>query len=274
MPIQKFGLIGNPVSQSRSTELHQFYLHKMGIQAEHQKYAVKPEEVEEKLNEFENNGILGLNVTLPLKQAVIPYIDECNPETKKMNAVNTIHFKSGKRIGYNTDYDGVGLLLKKLHFSPKEKKAVILGSGGIAMAVAHYLKDHGASEILIASRDSERGVLNQIPLISYQDLRHHLKTADFLMNCTPLGMSPKTNELPLDADLLWHFSGAVADAIYNPLKTKLVHLAESHGLPASGGLPIWIGQGFVSQEIWQEKKLNTDWLLEAEEAMIQILAPK
>ena len=217
--------------------------------------------------------MLGLNVTLPLKQAVIPFIDELNPETKKMNAVNTIHFKNGKRIGYNTDYDGVGLLLKKLHFVPKGKKAIILGGGGIAMAVAHYLKDHGASEVLIASRSPEREILNQIPLISYQALGDHLKTSEFLMNCTPLGMSPQIDELPLEGKLLAQFSGVVADAIYNPLKTKLVQLAESKGLAASGGLPIWIGQGFVSQEIWQERKLNSSWLPEAEEAMTRILSP-
>lgn len=274
MAIQRLGLIGYPVTQSRSTELHQFYLHKMGIQADHQKYAIRPEDVEMRLNEFEKDGFLGLNVTLPLKQTVIPFIDELHPETKKMNAVNTIHFKNGRRIGYNTDYDGVGLLLRKLQYDPKNKKALLLGSGGIAMAIAHYLKDHGASEVLIISRNPEKKTVNEIPLVGYQELADQLSSSEFLCNCTPLGMSPHVEEIPIDPLLLKNFQGAVADAIYNPLKTQLIQEAEKVGLKASGGLPIWIGQGLVSQEIWQERKLNPDWALEAEKAMISVLSPK
>lgn len=274
MAIQRLGLIGYPVTQSRSTELHQFYLHKMGIQADHQKYAIRPEEVEERLNQFEKDGFLGLNVTLPLKQTVIPFIDKLLPETKKMNAVNTIHFKDGKRIGYNTDYDGVGLLLRKLQYDPKNKKALLFGSGGIAMAIAHYLKDHGASEVMILSRNPEKKIMNEIPLAGYDELANQIASSSFLCNCTPLGMSPHVEEIPIDPSLLKNFQGVVADAIYNPLKTKLIQEAEKLGLNASGGLPIWIGQGLVSQEIWQERKLDPAWALEAEEAMISVLSPK
>jgi Shikimate 5-dehydrogenase len=271
MAMQKLGLIGYPVAQSRSTELHRFYLQKMNIQADHQKYAISPEDVEARLNQFEAEGFLGLNVTLPLKQAVIPFIDEILPEVRKMNAVNTIHFKNGRRLGYNSDYNGVGLLLKKLHYDPKNNRALILGGGGIAMAIAHYLKDQGASEVLIFSRSPERKILNEIPLADYQELPEKIASAGILVNCTPLGMSPNLDDTPIDLSLLKNFSGVVADAIYNPMKTALIQAAESYGLLASGGLPIWIGQGFVSQEIWQEKQLNPEWMEEAETEMIKVL---
>lgn len=272
MTMQKLGLIGYPVTQSRSSELHRFYLAKMGIEADHQKYAIRPEEVEEKLNEFERDGFLGLNVTLPLKQTVIPFIDELHPETKKMNAVNTIHFKGGRRIGYNTDYHGVSMLLQKLNYQPQNGKALILGSGGIAMAIAHYLKDHGAPEVLIFSRTPNTELLNDIPVVPYSELPEQLKNAGILVNCTPLGMSPNIDEMPIDSELLKNYNGVVADAIYNPLKTKLVQTAESFGLSAYSGLPIWIAQGLYSQEIWQEKKLDQSWMDEAEVEMIKVLS--
>lgn len=271
MNFQRFGLLGYPLGHSLSGPLHTFFLKQMTQAGSYDLFPVPPENLSDEINRLAADGILGLNVTIPHKQAVISLLDEMSPQSKKIGAVNTIHFINGKKIGYNTDYHGFGLLLNRISFSPKGKKTIILGAGGSALASAHYLADQQAGEILIISRSPKEISHGDFPLASYSDLPKKLISSDLLINCTPVGMTPNIQNLPISPDLLNSYSGAVVDLIYNPTRTALIEEALKRSLPAIGGLPMLVGQGFAAQEIWQEKNLNADWLSEAEQILTNIL---
>lgn len=271
MNFQRFGLLGYPLGHSLSGPLHSFFLNQMQQVGSYDLFPVPPENLTAEIDRLASLGMLGLNVTIPHKQSVIPSLDEMIPQAKKIGAVNTIHFINGKKVGYNTDYHGFGMLLERISFQSKGKRALILGAGGSALAAAHYLADHQIAEIIIFSRSSEGNSHGGFPVASYSDLSEKLSASDLLINCTPVGMSPHTDSLPLSPSLLNSYSGSVVDLIYNPTRTALIQEALKHSLPAIGGLPMLVGQGFAAQEIWQEKELNTEWLSEAEQILTNIL---
>lgn len=266
-----FGLIGHPVSHSLSGILHRFFLTKMNKSGTYNLFSIPPQKLPDELKHIEASGVRGVNVTIPHKQAIIPFLDQLSPQAKKIGAVNTILFEEGKRIGYNTDYDGFGLLLQKCSFEPQKKKVLLLGAGGSALAVAHYLLDHGAAEVQIASRNPGKKYQDSFSLISYPELPKKLSSYDLLINCTPIGMHPKCDECPLPPSYLDAFYGTIVDLIYNPLRTSLGREGEKRSLQVSNGLPMLVGQGFVAQEIWQKKSLNPEWLTEAEHILEKAL---
>lgn len=266
-----FGLIGYPVSHSLSGILHRFFLSQMNKPETYGLFAVTPQNLSEELEHLEFSGIRGLNVTIPHKQTILPLLDRLSPQAEKIGAINTIHFENGIKTGYNTDYDGFGILLKKCAFQPAGKKVLLLGAGGSALAVAHYLLDHSASEIQIASRNPEKNYQELFPLISYQEIPKKLSSYDLLVNCTPIGMNPNIGECPISPSYLDTFYGTVIDLIYNPIRTCLIREAGSRFLPVSSGLPMLVGQGFASQEIWQKERLNPEWLFKAESILEKAL---
>lgn len=271
MNFQRFGLLGYPLGHSLSGPLHSFFLEQMQQQGSYDLFPVPPENLAAEVDRLTSLGILGLNVTIPHKQSVIPLLDDMSPQAKKIGAVNTIHFINGRKIGYNTDYHGFGMLLERITFQPKGKKAIILGAGGSALAAAHYLADHQAAEIIIFSRSPKSNFHGDFPIASYSDLPEKLSASNLLINCTPVGMSPNSSNLPIDSSLLDSYSGAVVDLIYNPTRTAFIQAALDRSLPAIGGLPMLVGQGFAAQEIWQERKLDSKWLSEAEQILTKIL---
>lgn len=271
MNFQRFGLLGYPLGHSLSGPLHSFFLEQMQQPGSYDLFPVPPENLAAEIDRLASLGVLGLNVTIPHKQSVISLLDELSPQAKKIGAVNTIHFINGKKIGYNTDYHGFGMLLDRLAFSAKGKKAIILGAGGSALAAAHYLADQKAAEIIIFSRSPKGDSHGGFSLATYSDLPKKLPASDLLVNCTPVGMSPNRGDLPMDSSLFDSYSGAVVDLIYNPTRTAFIQAALDRSLPAIGGLPMLVGQGFAAQEIWQEKKLNSQWLSEAEQILTKIL---
>lgn len=269
--MQKFGLIGFPIAHSLSPVLQGNLLKSQNIEGEYQLYPIEPDNLVEEFAKLEKSGLTGLNVTAPFKQDILAFLDEVAPAAKKMGAVNTISFKDGKKYGYNTDYDGFGMVLDQINFSCKGKKVLILGAGGGALAASHYVANQGAKEVWIVSRNLDKKSHGGFPLLSYDQLAENLRTTDLIVNCTPVGMHPNLDASPIDLNLLDSYKGAVVDLIYNPFKTKLIEKAISLGLAASGGLMMLVGQGIAAQQIWQEKKLDPALAIPAEKLLRKTL---
>ena len=218
----KCGLLGRKLSHSYSPAIHaQFGDYEYGL------FEKEPEEVASFLRQGNWDG---LNVTVPYKQAVIPYLDELTPIAAKLGAVNTILRHSGKLIGHNTDFGAFRAMVEKSRLSPAGKKCLVLGSGGASKVVVAVMEDLGA-EVIVISRKGEN---------HYQNLHRH-QDAAIIVNTTPVGMYPNTGVSPVDLDLFPALDG-VLDVIYNPARTQLLMDAERRGIVAMNGLWMLISQ--------------------------------
>ncbi len=190
---------------------------------------------------------LAINVTIPYKEAVMPYLDEISEEARSVGSVNTVVNCGGRLFGYNTDFFGLTQLLRHAKISVKGKKAAILGSGGTAKTARAVLLAEGAAEILTVSRDAGDGKT------SYKDLSELHSDIEILINTTPVGMFPDIEKTPVDIDSFPNLSGVV-DAIYNPLRTNLISRAKELGIPSEGGLYMLVAQAVFASELFLSKK--------------------
>ena len=248
-----YGLLGEKLSHSLSPQIHDFIFRQLDIDGAYLLFPVQAEELCGAVTGLKILGAAGVNVTIPYKTAVMPLLDEIAPEAKKIGAVNTIVFRNKHTKGYNTDYQGFGLLLESCGIDVAGKTAVILGTGGSARMVACYLRDKEAADIHQVTRGTGECCAD-IPLMSYSELAC-ANGADILINCTPVGMFPQVDVSPVARETLVRF-GTVVDLIYNPYETKLLREARELGLKTCNGLPMLVGQAVFAQELWQERKIE------------------
>lgn len=266
----KLAVLGWPVAHSLSPVMHQAALDAAGIQATYKAIAVPPEGLGEVVAGLRGPGWAGVNVTIPYKEAVLPYLDELGPQARRVGAVNTVANRNGRLIGYITD--GAGFLA---HFhaegcDPAGRRAVLLGSGGVARAIAAALAGAGIAHLTVLSRSAARGEAVAAlavkaagngrpspevatgPLDSADEVvRQLLSTAGVVVNCTPLGMEPDVRSSPLeDAVGVLPVGCFVYDTVYRPAETRLVVEARSRGLRAVGGLGMLVYQGALAWEVW------------------------
>ncbi len=182
-----------------------------------------------------------INVTIPYKQTVIPYLDEIDSTAAAIGAVNTVVNRNGRLYGYNTDLTGMERLCHRADISLADKKVLILGSGGTSKTAYTLAATHGAREVHRVSRRTQDGC------ITYNEAVTVHADADVLINTTPCGMYPQTTAQPIDLAALTKLIGVV-DAIYNPLRSRLVQQAQAHGIRASGGLYMLVAQAAVAVE--------------------------
>lgn len=230
-----YGLLGEKLGHSFSPQIHQ----QLGSY-EYKLFEVAPESLGEflKKRDFE-----GLNVTIPYKKAVMPYLSELSENAKVIGAVNTVTvLPNGTLRGDNTDYDGFLYLVRRSGIDVKNKKALVLGTGGASLPVKKVLCDLGAREVISISRTGEN---------NYQNIEKHYD-ADLIVNTTPVGMYPNNLQSPLSLAGFTHLSG-VLDIVYNPQKTKLILDAEKRGIPAFSGLTMLVAQAKRAAELF----LNT-----------------
>ena len=231
----KFGLLGRKLGHSYSPMIfdlmggYQYDLHER-----------EPEGIEDLL---QNGDFDGLNVTIPYKKEVLPYLDEIDPLALRLGAVNTIVKRDGKLFGYNSDYYGFLSLLRRTGIEPRHKKVLVLGSGGASGTVRAVLEDLGAN-VVIVSRSGEN---------NYENLNRHRDTA-LIVNTTPLGMYPNNGVSPLDVSRFPELEGVV-DLIYNPARTQLLLDCERCGIPGWNGLWMLVAQAKKSAEWFMDKKL-------------------
>lgn len=224
----KCGLLGQKLGHSFSPQIHSH----LGEYA-YDLYEKEPEELE---NFLRNGDFDGLNVTIPYKKSVIPYLDEVSAVAARLGAVNTVVRRGGKLIGHNTDYFGFRTLVTQSGLSPAGKKCLVLGSGGASTVAVAVLQELGA-HVIVISRSGEN---------HYGNLARHSDAA-IIVNTTPVGMYPHNGNTPLDLGLFPHLEG-VLDLIYNPLKTQLLLDAEARGLPAFNGLWMLVAQAKEAAE--------------------------
>ncbi len=227
----RFGLLGRTLGHSFSPRIHaQLGDYRYSL------FAVEPEKLEDFLL---REPFDGLNVTIPYKQAVIPYCSLIDPLAQRIGAVNTLVREKDGLHGYNTDYFGFRSMVRRAGVSVVNKSVLILGTGGTSRTVSTVLEDMGAAVIQKASRG---GTLRYDDLSSCYD-------ADVIVNTTPVGMYPNNGARILDLSPFRSLS-AVFDVIYNPYRTDLVQQANARGIKASGGLPMLVLQAAAASELF------------------------
>ena len=223
------GLLGRVLGHSYSPLIHSY----LGEYA-YALYEKEPEQLEDFLK---HGDFAGLNVTIPYKQAVIPYLDELSPIARKLRAVNTIVRRpDGSLIGHNTDFYGFGAMLDRTGLCLQGKKALVLGTGGASKPAISALQERGA-QVVNVSRAGEN---------NYHNLQNHADAA-LIVNATPLGMAPNTGASALSLEGFPRLEG-VLDLIYNPARTKLLLEAESRGLKVENGLWMLVAQAWESAQ--------------------------
>lgn len=232
-----YGLLGRTLGHSWSVPIHAA----LGC-ADYQLFEREPEQLEAFLTQ-ENLG--GINVTIPYKQAVMPYCDEIDPLAQAIGSVNTIVNEGGHLHGYNTDAIGFCRMAEKAGISFQGKKALILGSGGASLTAQAMSKRLGAREVIVVSRHGED---------NYENLSRHAD-ADIVVNATPVGMFPHVGEKAVDLTAFPNCSG-VLDLIYNPQRTALLLQAEELGIPHSDGLPMLVEQAVSAEEYFFHKTIE------------------
>ena len=239
----KYGLIGEHLGHSFSAPIHE--------QMTGEPYELKelaPEEVDAFMRDADFRAI---NVTIPYKQAVIPYLDEISEMAREIGAVNTIVNRNGHLAGHNTDCEGLTRLIRRVCPDIRGKKTLILGTGGTSRTALYTARKMGADPVLRVSRTAREGALTY-----EQAIREH-GDAQVLINTTPCGMFPKDGEAPVSlAD--FPETEAVVDAIYHPLRTALVTEALGKGIPAEGGLYMLVAQAVRAAEIFRDTKYDPE----------------
>lgn len=235
-----YGLLGERLPHSFSPQIHNALGNK-----EYSLFEIASDNLEKFMTE---HNFKGINVTIPYKKAVIPYLDEISPEAEKIGAVNTIVVRDGKLCGYNTDYFGFKYMVEKSGIVIENKKALVLGSGGASLTVQAVLRDMGACEIIVISRNGDDNYVNMY-------MKH--TDAEIIVNTTPVGMYPDNLNTLVDLDRFEKLSG-VLDVVYNPLKTRLILDAEQRNIPSSAGLSMLVAQAKKAHEIFFDTTLDNE----------------
>ncbi|MBQ3080271.1 MAG: shikimate kinase [Clostridia bacterium] len=233
-----FGLIGRKLSHSDSAIIHE----KFGLSG-YTLFEIEPEEIESFLK---RDDLRAINVTIPYKQAVIPYLTSLSREAREIESVNTIVFTSdGQRIGHNTDLWGFIYMAKRAGIDLLGKKALVFGSGGASKAAVAALKKMGARETVVISRSGEN---------NYENLYLH-EDAQILINATPVGMYPNVNGSAVDLSRFPKAAGAL-DMVYNPSETDFLRQARTLGIPYSNGLSMLVAQAKAAEEHFLSAKID------------------
>lgn len=237
----KYGLIGEHLKHSYSCEIHAQI-----ADYEYELHEIPPSGLGEFLKKREFNAI---NVTIPYKQDVIPYLDEISDTAKRIGAVNTIVNRNGRLYGDNTDFAGMLALAKHIGVDMKGRKVLILGTGG-ASKTGHALAEYmGAQSVYYVSRSGKDGS------ISYEQAVTEHSDAQIIINATPVGMFPKQDGRPIDISAFPKLEGVI-DAIYNPLRTNLILDAQERGIPAEGGLYMLSAQAVHASAVFLDIPLD------------------
>jgi len=252
--MRRCGLLGQTLKHSYSPTIHKA----LGVDYSYELFEVEPENLAEFMS---NTDWDGLNVTIPYKQAVIPYCTSLSPSAIAIGSVNTIVRNSnGELYGDNTDAVGFLSMLRQSGINVAGKKVLVLGSGGSSLTVCHVLKNQGAGEIVVISRHGEE---------TYETLDRH-KDAQVVVNTTPVGMYPNTGISPITTptglDGFPMLEG-VLDLIYNPARTRLLMDAEARGIPNIGGLSMLVGQAAEAAKMFCEIVISN----EKEQEVIHLL---
>lgn len=238
-----YGLIGEKLGHSYSKDIHEML-------ADYT-YDLCPLSREEFPAFMEKHDFQAINVTIPYKQDVIPYLDSMDENARAIGAVNTIVNRGGRLEGHNTDFSGFMYMLRKHAIQVAGKKCVVLGDGGASKAVVAVLRKMGAGEIVIVD------IIKTDSAITYEECFEKHGDAQLIANTSPVGMYPKCDASPVDLRKFPQCE-AVADVIYNPLETRLVSQAKELGMIGVNGLEMLVAQALYAVEFFLDTALDEE----------------
>ena len=258
--ILRAGVVGHPVKHSRSPIIHGYWLEQFGINGRYDRYDVKPEDFSHFVKTLSEQGLQGVNVTIPHKEAAFLALDEATERARRLKAANTLWFENGKLWGDNTDSIGFLANLDQGHpgWDINAKSALILGAGGAARAIIAGLQKRNIEKITIVNRTRERAEElalmsgGQVAIAEWSKVSFQLESADLVVNTTSLGMSGQP-DLDLSLDLLGK-NALVTDIVYVPLETNLLKQARLRGNPVVDGLGMLLHQAVPGFEHWFGKR--------------------
>jgi len=268
------GVIGDPIEHTMSPVMHNAAFGKLGMDYLYVPFRVRKGELGKALEGMRAMNIRGLNVTIPHKVAVLPFLDKLDPLAQKIGAVNTIVNDDGVLTGYNTDATGFLQALLEKGIEPGGKNAVILGAGGASRAISFVLAERGAHLVILNRQlelDWAEELANRISQsfkkevnaleINKKNLAMVLEKATLLVNATSVGMSPNVDGTLVPAELLKP-GLVVFDVVYNPFQTRLLREAEAAGARTISGLDMLVWQGALAFEKWTGRKAPFDLMKE------------
>ena len=247
--MKKYLVIGNPIQHSLSPKLHNHWIKENKINATYDKKQLNNNDIEEIIREVKKEKIDGINVTVPFKKSVIPFLDQLTPLAKEAQSVNTIFKKDNKVVGDNTDIGGFEQGLKYINYSVKNKKIFILGAGGVAPSIIIALKRLGVAKITLSNRKKKKA---EDLKKKYSDLKiidwGEVPNFNMIINATSLGLKNddeiKLNYTDIGPNKLFY------DIIYNPNKTKFLTKAKQYGNQIENGKMMFIYQAQLAFKIW------------------------
>ena len=249
--MKKYLVIGNPIEHSLSPKLHNYWIKKNNIEAVYDKKQINESDIKFVIDEIKNEKINGINVTVPFKKLVIPFMDELSSEANESQSVNTIYFRSGKVIGHNTDISGFELGIKYSKYDVKNKIVFILGAGGVVSSIIIALKKMGAAKIIISNRTKNKAEdlkkkFNELEIIDWGET----PSFDMIINATSIGLKNEEG-INLDYTSVGH-NKFFYDLIYNPKETIFLKRAKLFGNKAENGKMMFIYQAHQAFTIWHK----------------------
>ena len=249
--MKKYLVIGNPIEHSLSPRLHNYWLNQNKIKAIYDKKLINEKEIENIISQIKTGDITGVNVTVPFKKSVIPYLEKLSPEANSSQSVNTIYLEDNKIIGHNTDIAGFELSLRYYKYDVKDKKVLILGAGGVTPSIILGLKKMSASKIILCNRTKSKAenlkkIYNYLDVVNWGDVPEF----DMIVNTTSVGL--KKNE---EIDINFEKSGQnkfYYDVIYNPRETMFLKKAKEQGNIAENGIMMFVYQAHQAFTIWHK----------------------
>ena len=247
--MKKYLVIGNPINHSLSPELHNHWIKQNRLDAIYEKKKLNSNDLEELILNVKKGNINGANVTVPFKNAIIPYLDELSNEAKKTRSVNTVYLKDKKVIGHNTDIEGFEKAIKNIDFNLKNKKIFILGAGGVVPSIIYALIKMGSSEIMISNRtekkaDEVKNIFNNIKILRWGEIPNF----DVVINATSLGLN-YDDKMNLDFTKVGK-NKLFYDVIYNPSETNFLSSGKKLGNKYENGKLMFIYQAFSAFKLW------------------------
>ena len=253
--MKKYLVIGNPIDHSLSPELHNYWIKKNNIDAVYYKKKLDLEDIKKIVNDIRNNKINGVNVTTPFKKDIISFVDDLSEEALITQSVNTILLENNKIKGFNTDIIGFQLSLKEIKFDLKNKKVLILGSGGVVPSIIFSLQKSGISEITLSNRTKNKAdeLKNTFPNLKVVEWGK-IPEFDIVINATSLGLN-KDDKIDLkfiniNKDKLFY------DVIYNPMETDFLKNGKKLGAEVLNGKMMFVYQASEAFKLWH--KINPE----------------
>ena len=255
-----FGIIGNPVTHSLSPVLHNYWFNKYSIEATYSLLNIKEQEIETIIKKIKEKELSGVNVTLPYKQKIIPFIGQLVNDAKSTNSVNTIFLDDNETvIGENTDVFGLQAAYLKEISGIENKKVLVIGAGGVSPSIIFSLQKSKTQDISITNRTHEKSIFlkkkfNFLKVLEWNSLEQEISKFDIIINATSLGL--KNGE-----DFQFNFNNVknnliYIDTIYNPIETKTLKFLKENKIKTFNGLDMFIYQGQKSFYLWN--KINPE----------------